>query len=157
MIKKTEMIILANLRRDSRQSLTNMSRRTCIPVSTIYDRIKNYEGNVIKKYTMIVDFSKLGFSTRAVILIKSNKDNKEELKSYLVNNKNLNSVVRINNFYDYMLEGIFRDLKGVEIFLEKLETEFAVTEKHIYYIIEELKKESFMSNPDYVKIANDFV
>ncbi|MBU4209210.1 MAG: winged helix-turn-helix transcriptional regulator [Proteobacteria bacterium] len=39
MIKKTDLIIISSLRQNAREKLTEMSRKTRIPVSTIFDRI----------------------------------------------------------------------------------------------------------------------
>lgn len=150
MLDKKEMLILANLRKNSRETLTRMSRKTSIPVSTIFEKIRGYEVGLIKKYTSIIDFSKLGYSTRATIFVKTSKNYRDRLREYLLINKNLNSVYRINNGYDFMLDGVFRELKDVEVFLEKLESDFGVTEKYVYYIVDEIKKEDFLSSPEYV-------
>lgn len=156
MLNKNEMLILSNLRRNSRETLTKMSRRTAIPVSTIFVKLREYENNIIKKYTSIVDFGKLGYATRATILVRVTKDYRDKLREHLLVNKSLNSVYRVNNGYDFMLEGIFKELKDVEAFLDKLERDFGVTDKHVYYIIDELKKEDFMSSPEYVNVTEKF-
>ena len=105
---------------------------------------------MIKKYTSIIDFSKLGYNVRATILIKVNKDFKDKIKEHLNFNRSLNSVYKINNGYDFMLEGIFREIKDVEFFLENLENNFGITDKYVYYIVDELKREDFLSSPEYV-------
>lgn len=152
MMKNKEMLILSNLRNNSRESLTRLSRRTSIPVTTIHEKIKQYEDNIIKKYTMIIDFGKLGFNTKVAFLIRTNREKRDKLRDYLLGNKNVNTVFKLNNEYDFMVEGIFRELIDVESFLDKLENEFEVSEKSVFYIVDEIKREGFMSNPDLVKI-----
>jgi len=154
MIDKKEIVILANLRNNARETLTKMSRKTSIPVSTIFEKLKMYETGIIKKYTSLIDFTKLGYNTRATILVKTSKEYREPLREHLLLNKSLNSVYKINNGYDFMLEGIFREIKDVELFLEKLENDFGVTEKYVYYIVDEIKKEDFLSSPEYFNIIN---
>lgn len=149
MLDKKEMLILTNIRSNARESLTRISRKTCIPVSTIFEKLKIYESGLIKKYTSLIDFTQLGYNTRATILLKVTKEYKDKLREHLLINKSLNSVYKINNGYDFMLEGIFKEIKDVEVFLEKLENDFGVTEKYVYYIIDELRKEDFLSTPDY--------
>lgn len=156
MLNKKEKVILANLRANSRESLTKMSKKTSIPVSTIFEKIKRYESGLIKKYTSIVDFGRLGYNTRATILLKVSKEHRDRIREFLLVNKSLNSVYRINNGYDFMLEGVFRDLKDVEGFIEKVEGKFSITGKYIYYIVDEIKKEDFMSHPEYVSITDNF-
>ena len=116
MIDKKEMLILANLRNNARETLTKMSRKTSIPVSTIFEKLKTYESGLIKKYTSLIDFTKLGYNTRATILVKTTKEYRDKLRQHLLLDKSLNSVYKINNGYDFMLEGIFREIKDVEQF-----------------------------------------
>ncbi len=154
MINKKEMLILANLRNNARETLTKMSRKTSIPVSTIFEKLKVYESSFIKKHTSLIDFTQLGYNTRATILVKTTKEHRDKLREHLLLNKSLNSVYKINNGYDFMLEGIFREIKDVEVFLDKLESDFGVTDKYVYYIVDEIKKEDFLSSPDYVNLIS---
>ncbi len=153
MIDRKERLILANLRTNARATLTSMSKKTSIPVSTIFERIKHYETGLIKKHTILIDFSMLGYKTRASILVRANKECREQLRNFLLLNKSLNTVYKINNGYDFLVEGIFKELKDVEIFLDKLESDFNVTDKYVYYIVDELKREDFMSSPEYVNLT----
>ena len=148
-----EMMIIAKFRENSRESLTRMSRKISVPVSTIYEKLKNYEKGIIKKHTCLLDFSKLGFGTRTAVIIKVKKEDKENLRRFLTENKYVNSFYKINNGYDFLLEAVFRGLNQAEEFVEELENKYNVEDKHVYYIVEEIKKESFMSNPEYLKVG----
>ena len=149
MLDRKEMLILANLRTNARETLTSMSKKTSIPVSTIFEKLRGYEKGLIKKHTTLIDFSMLGYKTRASILVKVSKDNRDQLRNFLLLNKSLNSVYKINNGYDFMMEGVFKELRDVEVFLDRLENDFNVTEKYVYYIVDELKREDFMSSAEY--------
>ncbi len=46
-MNQKDLKILAYLRQDARMPLTSMSKKTGIPVSTIFDRLRNNENNVI--------------------------------------------------------------------------------------------------------------
>ncbi len=127
-----------------------MSKKTSIPVSTIFDRLKINEESIITKHTCLLDFNRLGYHTRANITFKVERDDKETLREYLINNPSVNSVYRINNGFDYMVEGIFRQIRDLEEFVDKVEQKFKIQEKKSYFIIEDLKRESFMSNPHLV-------
>ena len=149
-LQKKDLVIMACLRNNSRESLTKMSRKTSIPVSTIYERLKQYESEFIKKNTTILDFQKLGFSTRANVLVKAKKESKDNLKEHLIKTPNVNSVYKVNNGFDFSFEVIFRSITELEDFLEKMEDNFSIENKSVYYIIDELQRESFLSNPDTV-------
>ena len=155
MLDKKELIILSKFRENSRESLTKMSKKISVPVSTIYEKLKGYEKSVIKRHTSLLDFSKLGFNTRATIILKVTKDNKDALKEFLLNNRYVNTFYKINNGYDFMIEAIFRELNEVESFVEELEDKYNVQDKKVYYIIDELKKEAFLSNSEYLKLSGD--
>jgi DNA-binding Lrp family transcriptional regulator len=139
--------IIANLRSDARMPLTTMSRKTHIPVSTLFDRLRAYKDEVFLKHTTLINFEKLGFHTRANVMIKVDRDMRDEIRDYLSRHKNINSVFKINNGYDYMFESVFPNIKDLEDFLWLLDQKFKITNKEVYYIIEDIKKEAFMSEP----------
>lgn len=147
-MNKKDLKILTHLRIDARMPLTKMSKKTSIPVSTIFDRLKINQNNLIIKHTSLIDFSKLGYHTRANITLRVDKEDKENVKEFLLKNHLVNSVYKINNGFDFMIEGIFKQIKDMEEFLEQLENRFKILDKKSFFIIEDLKRESFMSNPD---------
>ncbi len=149
-MNQKDLKILAYLRQDARMALTSMSKKTQIPVSTLFDRLKANERDVILKHTSLLDFSKFGFNTRANIMLKVKREDKDALKDFLVKHQHVNSVYKINNGYDFMVEGIFRHIKDMEDFMENVDQKFDIEDKKSFYIIEDLKRECFMSNPDLV-------
>jgi len=146
MIGKRDLRIITRLRQNARESLTDMSKQTAIPISSIYDKIRHFSGAIIKKHTTLLDFSKLGFHARANIAIKASKHSRDALREYLVKSLNINSVCRTNNGYDFIAEGIFRHVKDMEDYLDKLEKKFDIEKKQLYYIIDDIKKEEFMND-----------
>ena len=152
MLNKKDLLILTELRKNSRESLTRMSKNTSIPVSTIHDRIRSYKNDLIAKHTSIIDFSKLGFNARAQILIKVGRENRKEASNLLKNHQNINSVHKISNGYDFSVEGIFRNVKDVEDFLDSFSERFQTEKLQVHYIIEDIKKEAFMSKRELSEI-----
>jgi len=150
-MKSKDLLILANLRKNARMSLTNMSKKTSVPISTIYDRLKIFNKDFVKKHTTLVDFSKLGYHTRANIALKVKKDDRDSIKEYLLKHQNVNSLYKINSGYDYLIEGVFVHIKDLDEFLENLDSKFTIEEKQTYYIVNDIKKEEFMSNPELIR------
>tara|TARA_Y100000310_G_scaffold144893_3_gene144199 strand:- start:21241 stop:21717 length:477 start_codon:yes stop_codon:yes gene_type:complete len=148
---KKELLILTYLRQNSRLKLTKLSKLTGIPISTIFDRIKT-GSRLIQKHTTLINFQELGYTTRATITIKTKKEQRQDLQKHLINHSQINSTYRINNGYDFLIEGIFRHIKELEDFLETLEEKFVIKAKQVYYIIEDLKREAFMSRPENVQM-----
>jgi DNA-binding Lrp family transcriptional regulator len=148
MFPKKDLLILTELRNNARETLTKISRHVNIPISTIFDKIKLYQGELIKKHTTILDFSKLGFNARANIMIKVDRAVREEVRNFLLNHYNVNSVYKISNGFDFLIEGIFKNVKDVEDFLDYLESKFKLEQVQTHYIIEDIKRESFMNNQE---------
>lgn len=128
--------------------LTKLSRKTGIPVSTIFDRLKYHKDGLIKKNTILLDFSLLGFNSKAKVILKVDREDRASIKNLLRVHRNVNSLQRINNGYDFLFEAIFRNMKDLEDFITSLEEKFKILEKHVYYIIDDIKEEEFLSRED---------
>lgn len=141
-----DLLLLSTLRRNAREKLTTISRRTSIPVSTLHEKLKQYADSLIKKHTVLLDFNKLGYQCRAKVLVNAPKETKQELRSHLERHPNVNSAYKINNGYTYLLDVIFPHLDDLDKFIETLESKYDVTNTQTYYIIDELKREGFMTD-----------
>lgn len=146
MISKKDLLILTELRKNARETLTRISRKTSIPVSTIFDKIRCYQGDLITKHTALIDFSKLGYNARANIMIKVDRNAREEARQFLFNHHNVNSVYKISNGFDFLIEGIFKNVKDVEDFIDVLGGKFKLEQTQVHYIVEDIKKEAFMND-----------
>ncbi len=141
---KKELLILSTLRKDSRRSLTTMRKEINLPISTIHEKIKDYRNNIIKKTTAILDFGKLGFKTKAQLLLKSELSTKSQLLDYLKKSPHVNTLTKINNGYDYYAEIIFTDMIEAENFVEELSIKFPLQKTKIFYTLEDIKREEFL-------------
>ena len=150
---KKELLILTYLRADSRKSLAMISRETGIPISTIFDKVNKLGKSTITKYSPLLDFQKLGFGIRINFILKANDKKKQELKGFLLENKNVNSILRLNNGFDFFVETVFKDMKDVEEFSESLEP-FKIKKKKEFFIIEDLKREDFFTKPEHIKLLD---
>ncbi len=147
MPSKKDIQIITHLRQNARMPLTVMSKKTRIPVSTIFDRLKDNEKGLITRHTCLLDFEKLGYGVKANIAFKVDREDKDSLKEFLVKNHLINSVYKINNGFDFMIEAVFRQIKDMDDFMENIDSKFRIQDKKSFFIIEELKKEEFMSDP----------
>jgi Lrp/AsnC family transcriptional regulator, leucine-responsive regulatory protein len=152
MINNKDMKVLVQLRKNARMQLTDISKHTGIPISTIYDRLKHKANNIILRHVSLINFELLGFNTRAYICIKCNKSSKKDILSHLSKHPSVNSMYKINNGFDYMIEVVFKNVKELEEFLEKLEEEYSVKTKQVYYIIDDLVREHFFSDELYMEM-----
>ena len=146
LMNRKDLWVLALLRKDCRITLTDISRTTKIPISTLYDRLKNLDKSIIKRKAAMIDFSKIGFVVKSQVVFAVERAQKEEFANYLRMSINVNSLYRINNGYDYMAELLHRDLSELESFMDKLNSKFKIKDKKVFFIIEEMKKEEFLAD-----------
>jgi len=140
MLKEKELILLTHLRKNSRKSLAKISKESSIPISTLFDTLKRLESSIVLKHTSLIDFSKLGYSFRVNFALSSK--NKHELREFLMQSYNVNTLSSLINGYDFYVECVFRDLKEMTEFKEKLE-KFGLKDIKENFIVEEIKKEGF--------------
>jgi DNA-binding Lrp family transcriptional regulator len=141
-MQKTYVTLLNELRENSRESLTRLSKKTGIPISTIYDKLKEFNQSYITKHTILVDFRKLGYALRVSFLIKTSKHNKEQVKDFLKTSATVNNMYKINSGFDFVVECVFKDLDELDHFERRLE-DFELEKIERFFILEEIKRESF--------------
>jgi len=148
--KQRELLILLELRKNSRNSSVEISKNANIPLSTTTDKLKKLNQTTIQKNISLINFNNVGYNTRVILIIKTN--NKEKLKTFLLNKQCINSISRINN-KSFLIEAIFKNLKELEEFKEKVYN-IGIEELKIHHVIEEIKKEDFLTKQDHLSLIN---
>ena len=138
--------LLSCLRENSREKLTTISKKTNIPISTLFDMLQEFQDNIITKHTILLNFSQLGYHTQAQVFLKVNKEDKDKLKKHLSCHNNVNTIHKVNNNWDFIIETVHKNIKELDAFLEHLEQNFHLENKQIHYLIDEIKKEGFQIN-----------
>ena len=145
MLGEDELLILSLLRNNSRMSLAEMSRATGIPTTTVFSKIKKLEEKVIRRHVSLVDFPKLNYGIKVNFVLKLEDKNNQDFLDFIKKSQNINTFFKINNGYDYMVESIFSNMAEMAEFSESID-DFGLVEKNMYHVIEEVKKEGFMSD-----------
>lgn len=146
MKKISDLVVVSNFRENSRESLTRMSRKTRIPISTLYEKLKEYEDNkVINKFTSIVNFSKLGYKTKVNVMIKPNMETKKQLEEFLMRHRAVNSLYKVGSNFEYLAEIVCKDIEEFHKFLLQLE-DIKVLNKEILFVIDDMRREDFLAN-----------
>lgn len=137
-------IIFNCLRNNSRQKLMDISKNTNIPVSTIFDTLKRLNDS-INKYTIIPNYSKLGFNTRALIILEPENSEKEKMINYLTNINTINSIFNVDG-NGFFIDVILKDNKQLSNFIKDLEKKFKINNFKIHLVLDEMKHEDFILN-----------
>ena len=147
MITEKDLKIIGHLRRNARKKVTEISRDMEMPVTTIYDKLKAHERKgIVKKHTTLLDFSKLGYQSSALIAMSVNRDKRERLQNYLITHPNVNSLYRVDFGHDFLAEVIFEDLGRLQEFIDGIDIQFSLDQIKTFHILQELKKEEFLGN-----------
>ncbi|MGM5481361.1 MAG: Lrp/AsnC family transcriptional regulator [Nanobdellota archaeon] len=140
-----DMRLISWLRTNSRLPLTKISKGTNIPISTLFDKLKEQEKDLVFKHTTLIDFSKLGYYTKVHLLLKTPTKHKKELEKHLKCNDKINSIYKVTEKYHFLVEGIFKHVKDFNTFLEVLEERFSPLEYSSHFITEDVKREAFLA------------
>jgi DNA-binding Lrp family transcriptional regulator len=149
MVTKTDMVVLAHFRQDARCRLTALSRKTGIPVSTLFDKLREYESTVVPRMVSLLDFEALGFATHVNVLIKSGKET-DALREHLLKHPSVNSLYRVHDRFDYLVEGVFRNLRELDDFVQQLKHQYSARSIEVQHLVDDLKREGFLADPTFV-------
>ncbi len=136
--KSMDKVLLNKLRQNSRTSLMRLSRETGFPVSTIYDKIKKMEQGLIKRYTAIIDFEKLGYKIHLIFMLKT--DDTAELIDDLITCPYVNTILKTNYDYNLLLECFFRNAREMNSFVHKI-NHINIKGKKMFYVLNDIKRE----------------
>ena len=144
-MKEKERQIISHLRQNSRKSLGSISESIEMPISTIYDKINRFNNDkVIKRFTALIDFKKLGYHHHAKLILTTTPHQKAELLNFLRTHPAINSIDEINSGYDFLVETIHKDVKEYLEFIETLNESFEITDKKELLIVNEVAREKFV-------------
>jgi DNA-binding Lrp family transcriptional regulator len=134
-----ELQLLFELRQNAREKLTAISKKTNIPISTLFDMLKEMTGTTIIKSTVLINFEELGYSVRTQIVMKALHNGK--LEKHLSCNRSVNNILKTTD--GFIVETVHRNMKELNAFLEKLR-ELDVGETQVHYLVDEVKREGFV-------------
>ena len=141
-IKEKYLKLLRYLRNNARVPLTNISKLTGTPISTLHDRLKLSEKNYITKHTSLINFPKLGFNVRANILLSTTDT--EKVSAFVLMNMNINSAYNLQGNHNFLLDCVFHDLPAFNEFMVDLSL-LPIQTKEVYFINGDIKREAFLA------------
>ncbi|MDP6548405.1 MAG: Lrp/AsnC family transcriptional regulator [Candidatus Woesearchaeota archaeon] len=126
MDKKDEKI-LNILKENCKLSTQQISKKTLIPITTIYNRIKKLEKKgIIKKYTLSLDYKKIGKPILAYILVtvdykilKRINKTQHDLTSIIKREEAVEEAVRLTGVVDIMVKVRVKSIDELDAFITK--------------------------------------
>jgi Lrp/AsnC family leucine-responsive transcriptional regulator len=108
MLDEKDLAILKELRKDARRSTKAIAKDLAIPRATVHERIKRMmDRGVIKGFTVLPDYSKLGEPVTAFILVSflpNNNNSQRELAQRISALEGVQEVHVISGEHDILLK-----------------------------------------------------
>jgi Lrp/AsnC family transcriptional regulator for asnA, asnC and gidA len=103
--------ILRSLIKNSRISLSQMSKEIDVPDATISNRLKKLENDVIKRYTVILDWQKIGLDITTIIIIQTESEKHQSVKEELSKLEEVSEVYSVSGEYDILIKVWVRNIE----------------------------------------------
>ncbi|MCX6778440.1 MAG: Lrp/AsnC family transcriptional regulator [Candidatus Micrarchaeota archaeon] len=116
MVDDKDRRILEELAKDGRDSTVNIARRIGLPRATVHERIRRMaEKGVIKRFTVVPDYSKTGEGSAAFILVEysPSKVTQRDLATKMAGMKGVYEVHLLAGEWDMLLKGRGESLESI--------------------------------------------
>jgi Lrp/AsnC family transcriptional regulator for asnA, asnC and gidA len=115
-----DLKIIKCLNDDGRCTYRAMAEEAGVSEATVKNRIdKLMEDGVIKKFTVIMDYHKLGRAIKAFIGLKVQPAKLQEIVQVIEKNPDVHVLYRTSGDVDLLIEVIFEQMEDLNGFLEK--------------------------------------
>ncbi|MBD7943448.1 Lrp/AsnC family transcriptional regulator [Psychrobacillus sp. Sa2BUA9] len=132
-IDSTDKKIIDELRQNSRLSMSELGRRINLSSPSVTERVKQMESfGIIKRYTLEVDYEKLGLPIQCIIEATVKNGDYNSFKTYIEGLPNVEFCYRIAGNACYMLKMQFETFSKAEEFIEDVNP-YAHTVTHFIF------------------------
>lgn len=150
MMDENDKKILKELTDNSRISISDISKKTGIPSSTVSNRIKKLEENrIIEGYTTILNPQRIGITVTAIIIIQTETEKHENVEEQLPKIAELTQVYSISGEYDILIKVQAHNLEELnEIINTKIRSIDGIEELRELIVMERLKDQALQVTLD---------
>lgn len=138
-MEQIDKMFINELRKDSRQTLTQVSSKIKVPVTTLFYRLAKLD-NYVKKNTVLLNYDDLGYAVRLHLALKVAENDFEKLQKFLISEEVVNSLYRIKD-YDYYVELVFANSLKAYDFVKQLKKNFIIQECEEIHVVKEVDLE----------------
>ncbi|MDY6765093.1 MAG: HTH-type transcriptional regulator Lrp [Halobacteria archaeon] len=128
---------------DGRASLRSLAEELDVSVTTVSNHLKDMEEQgIIQGFKPVLDYSKLGYTVTAVMMIKAKGDDLPELAEELEYKEALTSVYEVTGDFDIIAVGKFKDTEGMNDMIKGLLNDPKVRETNTSVVLSTVKENS---------------
>ena len=141
-LSKTDVSIIRVLQKNSRLSLRKIASKVSVSVATVMNRLNRLEADgIVKKYSVYLDYEKLGFDLEALIEIRVSKGRLIEVERKIASHPNVFAVYDITGDFDVVVLAKFRNRRALDVFVKKIQTYEFVERTETKIILNTIKEE----------------
>ncbi len=120
-VNKVDLQIINLLQEDCRLSFNKIASKLGISVGTAFNHVKNLEKKgILKKYTIIIDSPKLGYSVTAIIFLQVDGGHVVDVENKIANIANVIAVYNVTGDYDAIMITKFKNSADLNTFIKAL-------------------------------------
>jgi len=134
--------LLIELLKDSRVSLRKLAEEMNVSPATLHNRLfRLVQEGVIKGFTALIDYSKLGYTLTGIIMAKVDGKHLVEFEREIANLDNVIAVYDIVGEYDVAVIAKFRSVEDLDNFLKSLLKNPKVERTHTSIVLNVVKED----------------
>jgi len=140
-LDKLDFAIINLLKKDARSSSRKIAKILDIAPSTVISRIRKLEKmNIIRGYTITLDYSQLGYNFPVIIDVKVSKGQLFEVEKEIAKNENVIAVYDITGEFDVTVLATFKSRKDLDKFIKDLQRMEYVERTYTKLILNTIKE-----------------
>jgi len=121
---------------NGRSSLRTLAEELDVSVTTVSNHLSTLEDEgVIRGYTPVVDYNKLGYDVTAVIQLKVEGNALPDVTDRLQGHRQMTTVYEVTGGYDIIAIGKFKDTEGMNRQIKKLLTDPDILESNTSVVL----------------------
>ncbi|MBU0614550.1 MAG: Lrp/AsnC family transcriptional regulator [Nanoarchaeota archaeon] len=126
---------------DSTLSYREVAKKVKVSVATVMNRIKRLEKEgVIKRYTTIVDYDKIGYDVEVMVEVRISKGKLFQVEKEIATHKNVFGVYDMTGDFDASIMARFKNRRQMDAFLKKIQTYDFVERTNTRFILNTIKE-----------------
>src|SRR3989338_6028957 len=139
---KKNLALLNALTADGRASLKDLARMLKVSPVTIMNRMQAMEKEgTIKHYSTALDYEKLGYDVEVMVQLRISKGKLHDLEEKIAKHPNVVAVYDITGNFDAAIIARFKNRRGMDAFLKKIQTYDFVERTNTSLILRTIKEE----------------
>ena len=132
--------ILNALLENARLSYRQIAKKANVSAATVMHRIKALEKDVIKKYTVILDYEQMGYGIEVIFEVRISKGKLFEVEQKIAHHPNVIAVYDITGDFDSVIIARFPNRRKMDEFLKKMQTYSFVERTYTKVILNTIKE-----------------